>query len=282
MHQDFTLTERNGVQFISIQNDNCTAEVSLYGGHVTAWQPEGHAPVFWMSENSALDGSAAIRGGIPMCWPWFGPVDGKGRHGLVRTLNWTLEDAKEEPDLTVLKLRCDIGEEKALRWGHPQIIEQTLIFGSRLTQTCKVINSSAKPAQYAYALHNYFNVGSLDHISVPELTGHDYYCKITDTDNLKDAEEPDYKGPIDRVYQHANAASITDTIMQRRIAIEKHGSANWVLWNPGTMAADVADIHPGGEKEYLCLEAANTQEVEVAANSEQEFGQTISVVALDG
>lgn len=282
MHQDFTVTERNGVQFISIQNDNCKAEVCLFGGHVTAWQPEGHAPVLWMSEKSALDGSAAIRGGIPICWPWFGPVDSKGRHGLVRTLNWTLEDAKEETDLTVLKLQCDIGADKASRWNHPQIIEQTLILGSHLTQTCKVINPLGEPVQHAYALHNYFSVGSLDHISIPELTGSDYYCKITDQENQCDSEEPNYHGPIDRVYKCDTDASITDTILQRQIKISKHGSQNWVLWNPGTMAADINDIHTGGEKEYICLETANTSDLEVAANSDQEFGQTISVIPLDG
>lgn len=281
MHQDFTVTEKDGVQFISIQNDNCKAEVCLFGGHVTSWQPEGHAPVLWMSETSALDGSAAIRGGIPVCWPWFGPVESKGRHGLVRTMNWTLEDAKEEPDLTVLKLSCDIGKDKALAWGHPQIIEQTLILGSRLTQTCKVTNPFKTPVNYAYALHNYFHIGSLNHLSVPELTEQPYYCKINDLTDQKDSNEPDYNGPIDRVYQSEGPASITDTIMQRQISVTKHGSANWVLWNPGTMAADINDIHTDGEKQYLCLEAANTTDVEVAPNSSLEFGQTISVTALD-
>lgn len=281
MHQDFTVTEKNGIQFISIQNDNCKAEVCLFGGHVTEWQPEGHAPVLWMSEASALDGSAAIRGGIPVCWPWFGPADNKGRHGLVRTMNWTLEDAKEEPDLTVLKLSCDIGKDKALAWSHPQIIEQTLIFGSRLTQTCKVVNPFNTPVNFAYALHNYFQIGSLNHLSVPELTGRPYYCKINNLDNQCDSSEPDYNGPIDRVYQSDGPASITDSIMQRRISISKHGSANWVLWNPGTMAADISDIHKDGEKSYLCLEAASTSDIEVAANSSMEFGQTIAVTALD-
>lgn len=278
-----TLTERhdNGVTFLDIDNDNCSATVSLFGGHVTHWQPHGHQPVLWMSRASALDGSAAIRGGIPVCWPWFGPAENKGRHGLVRNAHWELLDSKTESDTTVLQLACKIDPEFASQWQHPERIEQTLILGRQLHQNCRVKNTGDRPLHFAYALHNYFAVSAPENIDIPVLADTPYYCKVTDTDNLRDAGPVQFTSPVDRVYQCSDNASLQDFRLRRNINIDKWGSANWVLWNPGATAADMADVHAGGEREFVCLETANTQDLQIAPGETTEFGQCISLTSMD-
>ncbi|MAG76793.1 MAG: D-hexose-6-phosphate mutarotase [Colwelliaceae bacterium] len=266
----------NGLEQLIIEHKAFNARVSLYGGQVLAWQPEGEEEVFWLSETSLFEQGKAIRGGIPLCWPWFGPYKDGGNHGFARQVNWQFELGEITEEHCQLTLMWE-GENQHPLWPYKAKVEQKLVFGKTFYQALKVSNSSDKPFEFNGALHSYFNVSSPDNVTVPALNNVPFYCKLKDADNQQDSLT-NIVGPLDRVYKTGAAMEIIDSGLARTIALDVEKVSNWVLWNPGKETAEnMADIHAGGEDEYICLEAANTEWISVEAGAEYSFSQHIAI-----
>ncbi|WP_045859065.1 D-hexose-6-phosphate mutarotase [Teredinibacter purpureus] len=270
------IIRRGALDIIQVDNASCSAEVALFGGHVLHWQPSGHKPVLWMSDTANYDGKTALRGGIPICWPWFGPIEGKGRHGLARDRVWQLDQYKEDNGTTALTLSLTLSNHDN-PWPHPNRIVMSLTFGRTLEQTLAIHNDSEAPLCFAYAFHNYFHVSDPRNIKIPSITNAIYTDQITGDQHLIDSGDKPYVGPIDRIYHNDRHTTLTDTQLERSITIEKSHSQHWVLWNPGPEARNTADIHPGGEHEFLCFEAASTTDIMLAPNEHIVLSQTLSV-----
>jgi len=271
------IIRRGEIEIIQIDNAQCSAELSLFGGHVMHWQPSGQKPVLWMSKSAAFDGKTALRGGIPVCWPWFGAIEGKGRHGLVRTRLWQMEHYADTTEGTELTLSIELNEAEN-PWPHPNRLVMHLQFGEQLRQTLQMRNDSENPQCFAYALHNYFKVSNHEKVRIPVFANGIFNDNESGEKHLVDPGTESYKGPIDRTYVNENGASILDKKYARSIHIEKTGSQHWVLWNPGTAAAEqMADIHEGGEKKFICLETANTAAVVIPPGEEISISQSIRV-----
>ncbi|WP_075185304.1 D-hexose-6-phosphate mutarotase [Teredinibacter haidensis] len=278
MSDDVPHTIRRGeLDILQIDNASCSAEVSLFGGHILHWQPSGQKPVLWMSESANYDGNTALRGGIPICWPWFGPAGDKGRHGLVRTRNWQLDSYQEDCSTTKLTLGIKLSDDEN-PWPHPSKIEMKLELGKELKQTLIITNDTEKPLCFAYALHNYFQVSHPENIEAPALTNSFFENAITGETQLVDKGDESYTGPIDRIYLNDENASLYDKKFDRTINIKKTGSQHWVLWNPGIEdARNMADVHQDGENEFLCFEAANTTDIIIDPGETIRVGQAITV-----
>lgn len=276
MSESPEIFRRGELDVIRIDNAACSAEVTLFGGHILHWQPSGQKPVLWMSENSAFDGVTALRGGVPICWPWFGEKEGQEKHGIVRSQLWQLDHYQESTDTTTLQLSIIL--DPSMGSGpFPKKVSMLLRFGATLEQTLTFENTSEAPQCFAYALHNYFRVSSPDNIAIPQLENSIYHDKVEQLSQQIDTGSRDHCGPIDRVYLNDKAATLVDSGYDRTIAVEKTDSQNWVLWNPGKDAGGIADIHPGGEKEYLCFEVANTADVSLPPGETLTIGQVISI-----
>ena len=263
------------IEVIAIEHQSGKASVSLYGGHVLDWQPEGHQPVFWLSRTTAYQSGKAIRGGIPICWPWFGPnldtngVNG-GNHGFARNNHWQLVDYKIAEHEVKLVLEFT-GEGKHQLWPESFILRQELTIGDVFTQRMSMTNLSSKSVEYSSALHSYFAVSHPQYTHVNNLSEALFDDKITQNKAQKD-KLVNCVGPIDRIYYSSTEQEIIDDKWQRKVVINSKNCQQWVLWNPGVeIAAGMDDIHPEGEDEYVCLEAANTQWQTI------EAGQTVSV-----
>jgi len=272
------IIRRGEIDIIQIDNAACSAEISLFGGHVLHWQPSGHKPVLWMSENAIYDGKTALRGGIPVCWPWFGPIDGKGRHGLVRDRHWTLDTYTEAPQYTELQLSIELSEQDN-PWPHPNKLIMQLRLGETLEQTLSVHNNSDAPLCFAYALHNYFHTSKPENIQIDILNNAIFDDSISGETQQVDRGDTVYGGPIDRIYLNNETATLTDRAFGRHITIEKFGSQNWVLWNPGPEAQSMKDVHKNGEQQFLCFEVANTGDIILSPESLLKVGQCIRVVS---
>lgn len=280
------IIQRGSLDFVQINHPTCVAEVSLFGGHITHWQPTNHKPILWMSKNTALDGKTALRGGIPICWPWFGPVQGKGRHGLVRTKLWQLDAYRESRNTVEIILSVELSAAEN-PWPHPQRLEMEISFGAALQQTLRMKNDGDNPLCFAFALHNYFEISGLDNIEIPFLANQIYDDTLSgakhvlDTQSSVNSEKGAYQSPFDRVYLNQDEGCIIDKKYGRRIVIEKFGSQHWVLWNPGADAAvTMTDVDKGGERNFVCLEVANTTDIVIAPGGTASVGQTISVESL--
>ena len=267
---------------LRIEHEQCHAEISLYGGQVLSWQPKEQQPVLWISKDSVFEAGKAIRGGIPLCWPWFGPYSKSevksGNHGFARQQMWQLAEVDIDECSVKIVLTWQ-GENMHRLWPNACQLKQELLFGKTFSQTLYMTNSSNKDAQYTGALHSYFRVSGPKNITIDKLNSIEFDDKLSGQNNqikpLKNCV-----GPIDRIYHSNQTMQIKDSAWQRVIEIKSFHAQQWVLWNPGVeIAQSMSDIHINGEDEFVCLEAANTQEQRLKSGETVVLKQTITVKA---
>jgi len=270
---------------LNISHPHCQAQISLYGGQVLSFKPTGHKDVLWLSEEACYQSGKAIRGGIPICWPWFGANDKQtsevksSNHGFARQLVWQVDtlDADERGVTITLVLS---GEKQHPLWPNSYQLRQTLFFGKSFKQTLAMTNLSQQDAQYSAALHSYFGVSNPSNVNIDTLTGVNYCDKLTDGSSIQQ-QSVSCIGEIDREYHCSEKMVIVDNDWQRKIEIVSNNCQQWVLWNPGVdLANTMADIHAGGEQEYVCLEAANTAWQALPAGETVIISQEIKVTKI--
>lgn len=252
---------RGGLERVVVSTPAATAEIVLQGAHVTAWAPAGHEPVIWMSRGSAFAPGTPIRGGIPVCFPWFGPgpTPEAGLHGFARTTPWTLVEAAEAGDDVVLTLALrDLDVADRTAWPHPFSSRVTVTVGQSLTVALGVTNTGGQPMTFQESLHTYLAVGDVRQAAVGGLEG------LPFTDRLGPGEQPPAGEPVritaetDRVYPQPGTITVFDPAMQRTISVAASGSGNAVVWNPWVAkAAAMADFGDDEWSQMLCVETCN-------------------------
>lgn len=252
-----------------VTTGSCAATVYLQGAHVAAWQPAGCAPVLFLSERSAFAAGKAIRGGIPICFPWFGARSDGGpgpSHGFARTSPWELAFAALMPDAGEgdrLQLTFVLGPNalsRSLGYDSFRVVFEAT-FGRTLTLRLTVANAGDAPLRFEEALHSYFRVGDVARASIDGLRGAEYLdkrdggtVKHAPTGRLRLTEFSDRVFPGNR-----EGLAIHDEGKGRVVRIEKRDSATTVVWNPWPEgSAALADLGPEDWRRFLCVEAANT------------------------
>lgn len=269
------------ISALKIQHNSTTAMVSLYGGQVLNWQPTGEKEVFWLSKTSDFEQGKAIRGGVPLCWPWFGAhpddIDNKlGNHGFARTQHWQVDNIHISEQGVEISLGWHGSNMNAL-WPFACELKQTLFFGLSFKQTLMMINHSTIDAYYTGALHSYFAVSSPRNVKIDALAQASFFDKLTgqscEPQSLENAV-----GPVDRIYHTDKVMSLIDDGWHREITLKSTNTQQWVFWNPGTEVANtMADVNLNGEQEFVCLEAANTEMQLLPAGQSAIMEQTVSV-----
>jgi glucose-6-phosphate 1-epimerase len=264
-----------------IEHPKVSAKVSLYGGQVLSWQPCGEKEVFWLSKDSAFEKGKAIRGGIPLCWPWFGvhPNDNKniaGNHGFARGQLWQLDNVKISEQGVEICLSWQ-GENMSDLWPFACQLKQVLFFGHSFKQVLQMENLSTEDAYYTGALHSYFAISSPENIKISALEQASFDDKLTG-ELCPPQPLENGVGPVDRIYHTNRVMNIVDSQWQRTIELNTTNTKQWVFWNPGVeLANNMVDIHQNGEQEFVCLEAANTQMQILAAGESITMEQEISI-----
>lgn len=253
-----------GLSKIVVATPVASAEVYLHGAHVTHFQPAGQQPVLFMSAASKFEAGKAIRGGVPICFPWFGPLENHPKapaHGFARTSPWSLANATRAADGTVtLTLELARGEDPASDWPHAFRATYTVTVGSELTTALTVHHVSGEPFLYELALHTYLTVGDIRQVSVHGLEHTPFKDKM-----LAGREQPGVESPIrfagetDRVYLDTTAPiTVEDPALKRSITVAKSGSASTVVWNPWVAKAKaMADFGDDEWPGMVCVETAN-------------------------
>ena len=278
-----------GLQRLRLEASEGEAHVFLHGGHVSHFQPKGERPVLWLSGSSRFEPSHAIRGGVPVCFPWFGPKAGAPEapmHGFARILPWAVVGATRESSGR-LEAKLELTAEAAAHGGFRQELGVTLTLnvGRSLGLTLAIHNQGAAPVRFEEALHSYFAVSDVTRVRVHGLEATPYLDK---TDAL--ARKPGAAGPTaisaetDRVYLDTTATvTIEDPGWDRRVVVAKAGSATTVLWNP--WAAKARAMSDFGDDEWprmLCVETANVgdQAVTLAPGATHLMTATLNVAPL--
>jgi glucose-6-phosphate 1-epimerase len=270
-----------GISVLEVAHNNAKAKISLYGGQVLSWQPTGEKDVFWLSKTSDFEQGKAIRGGIPLCWPWFGShpndVENKmGNHGFARTQQWQVDNIEISEEGIEICLYWQ-GVNMSDLWPFSSELKQVIFIGQSFKQVLQMTNLSDQDAYYTGALHSYFSVSSPTTIKMTALDQAPFYDKLTDQLHEPQSLES-FSGPVDRIYDTNQIVKIIDAQWQRTIELNASNTNQWVFWNPGTELANaMADVHTHGEEEFVCLEAANTQMQRLAAGQTATMEQVISI-----
>ena len=254
---------RGGLPRVAVATAAATAEVLLQGAHVTAWVPAGHDPVVWTSQRSAFAPGVPIRGGIPICFPWFGPgpTSEAGLHGFARTSEWTLTDAREQGDDVVLELRLtDADVPDAGAWPHPFEARLTITVGAALELRLTVANTGSESITFEEAFHTYLGVDDVRDCELAGLEDSAFVDRLADDEMLTPSRSAlGITAETDRLYEQPGTIRLLGPA--RRIDVTAAGSGNAVVWNPWiAKAAAMADFGDDEWSRMVCVETCNVRE----------------------
>ncbi|QQE10290.1 D-hexose-6-phosphate mutarotase [Planctomycetota bacterium] len=237
-----------------INHDLSEGEVYLHGAHITSFKPKEKEEILFVSKESNYEEGKAIRGGIPIVFPWFGPNaqnDTLPMHGYARITNWQLIRADYHKSKLVLEFKNTIENFE---------LQFFVAFSEHLTMTLKVNNKANEILTYEEALHSYFKVSDIRNITIKGLEYDRYLDKMNDARPTEGSPDPiNIDKEIDRVYLNtAGTVEIIDPKMDRRICIDKHHSKSTVVWNPWIEKAKrMEDFNDNEWQHMLCIEASN-------------------------
>ena len=254
--------KRGEIQTLVIETPKCHAEISLLGGQIISWKPTGFDEILYLSPQAVFKPGKAIRGGGPICWPWFCD-QGTPKHGVARDRIWNIEK-KEVVDGVAHVVLSLVAEDYN---GISATIETYV--GDKLTQTLRTVNGT-KPIEYSVAIHNYWTVGDITKVSV---TGLEDVQFIETAKGVKPHSEKPLMidGPIDRLYQNTEGPfTLTDPVLGRKLTLERTGSKTAIVWNIWEGAKGLADMPDDDYKRYLCIETANAHDNTIHLEPKQE------------
>ena len=260
--------DTSGLVIAKINNTQASASLCLQGAHLMSWKPKSQAvPVVWLSRDAKLAAGKSIRGGVPVCWPWFGAHAAEASfpgHGYARTVPWRVVETGSDPDgATRLTLRLVESEKTCAQWPHACTLDLTVIVGETLRMELTTENTGTSDFVIGEALHTYFQIGDIGAVRVNGLSGCGYWDKVGGSSFRKQAGDISFSGETDRVYINTPAECvIEDDKLKRRIRVTKSGSLSTVVWTPWVeKATKMGDMgQPDGWREMVCVESANAIE----------------------
>jgi D-hexose-6-phosphate mutarotase len=271
LDQQFGIAGKVGFEMVGelaaarVTTSFASATIALQGAHVMTWQPAGQQPVIWVSKLAKYAPGKSIRGGVPVCWPWFGPHASNPQfpgHGFARTVPWALVATKALPDGRV-RLEFELIQSDATRaqWPHASTVRNIITVGEELEVELVTTNTGTTPFQLGQALHTYFVVGDIRQTTVAGLEGCEYLDKVGG--GRKRQQGPvTFTQETDRIYLGTHGCcGILDPVMDRTLLITSTGSRSTIVWNPWTEKAErMGDFGAEGPWGMLCVETANADE----------------------
>jgi D-hexose-6-phosphate mutarotase len=265
-----------GLVFAEIDNALGTAYLCLQGAHITTFRPKDQdEPVIWLSKFAKFAAGKSIRGGAPVCWPWFGAHASEASfpgHGFARTVMWAVTHSAALPSgETEITLVLQENVQTQAQWPEKTRLELNVIVGKSLKASLTTHNLGETAVQIGEALHTYFHIGDIGEIKVTGLENGVYLDKVGEVARKTQEGAITFNGEVDRVYVDTESTcEIVDPGLNRRIVIAKTGSRSTVVWTPWQEKADkMGDFGPDGWRQMVCVESANALEnvVSVAAGA---------------
>jgi len=284
------ISGKGGLPCIQVNNTKASALISVYAGQVLSFKPVNEtADLMFISDNAYFQDGKAIKGGIPICWPWFGAApetetlqSKKPDHGFVRNSYWSVlsTETLDNGDTKVV-LEFEDSEKTRAIWPFRFYLSLEVVIGNSLTLELLTRNTGNKAFSITEALHTYFNVGDATKATVLGLEHTEYldkkenFVKVCQVGAITIAEETDH---IHTDIKHHLV--IDDPAFNRKIKISSSGNKNVVVWNPWAKgSAAIADLENDDYKHFICLEIANaaTDSVEILPDSEYRIDANYSI-----
>jgi len=256
-----TMYNQQGLPLIVVDNAQCQAVIALQGAHILEFKRKSvdgtiATPLLWLSPNAIFAPGKAVRGGVPLCFPWFGPhalVANAPQHGFARIRTWRLVRAVGTGDTTELVFSLTSSSETLELYPHEFTAELLFSLGESLSFELTVSNTGTSTMPVGWALHSYFPVSDTATATVPELVGSEY---LDQTDNARIkrlARNLDFSRHTDAVFTQSPDA-ITLVRPEGNIEISTENAPTTVVWNPCNLANTMADLGPGTQQQFVCVE----------------------------
>lgn len=250
---------KNELEYICIENSVASAKIALQGAHIFDYTLKGKGSVLFLSDTSVFNVGKAIRGGVPVCWPWFGAHKENAslpNHGFARTSLWTHTATQELGDnLTKVSMMLESSPQTLQLWPFHFRLTLDIYVGESLRLELKSDNIDTKPFDLSLALHTYLKVDDISKTKLKGLDGNRYYDKTKDIFETQNGTL-DFTQEIDRIYQEVENDLIVEHDTQQLYLIRTEGSRSVVVWNPGKILADTMD-DLSSHMTMLCIESAN-------------------------
>lgn len=248
--------------------------VAQQGAHIISYQIDGDQPLIWSNPGAVFKHGKAIRGGMPICWPWFGNLqrnphhvqamrqssEPANAHGEVRAIDWELMGMGEDGDALIIEFIQPKAEGQLPGWPHTVGLKLQIRMDSALNVSLISFNAGPEDVSLSQALHSYFAVSDVRQVSIEGLDGVSYLNTLESWETqIVQAGDVTFTGETDRIYQDTpNLISIVDPGWQRRIQIQTAGSSSAVVWNPWVEKTQTfSDMEADGWQNMVCVETAN-------------------------
>lgn len=244
-----------GLPLLVVETGLCSAVVALQGAHLLEFKTTEGDPLLWLSPNCDFTPGVALRGGVPLCLPWFGvnPTDAsKPKHGFARNNYWSLGDAHLLSDESVELEFLFLSDANNL-FPYDFSAELRMTLGNSAKLELTINNTDTEDFECSWAMHNYHRISSLVDVRVLGLAGKNYFDNFEHYAEKHQSGDVGFPAPVDRVYP-----AIENPVIIKgspSIEISHHNCPSVVTWNPGAEAAEkIADIGAGNEQFYICVE----------------------------
>lgn len=253
---------KGGLAQVRITGKAAAGEVYLHGAHVTSWKPAGAQEVIYLSPRSLYQDGVAIRGGVPVCFPWFGDKKDDPKapaHGFVRTKSWHLDSIAQKGDAVTVTMFTENSKSTQKYWPFDFRLMHRVTFGPELMLELTVANTGSEPFTFEEALHAYYKVKDVTKSRIAGLNGVHYLDKTDSFREKKQSGDVVITAETDRVYLNtASPLELSDPVLQRGIKVAKQNSRTTVIWNPWrAKAAELKDLGMDQWKSMLCIEVTN-------------------------
>lgn len=255
-----------------------TMEIARQGAQLLFWTPAGQAPVVWLSPEAQFKTGKSLRGGVPVCWPWFGPHPDNSSlpgHGFARNLEWRMLETSRLRDAVRITMIFQPGEAQQKDWPHNAELTLSVTMGEALEMALTTRNLGDSAITISQALHTYFHVGDINQVKVEGLEGKEYIDKVGEETRRHQQGTLSIDSEVDRIYLDCSEQLvIVDDLLQRRIRIARQGSNSAVVWNPwAEKGAALGDMGEQGYRNMLCVETCNAASDTISLQPGESFTQ---------
>lgn len=273
---------KGGLPFIKVENEYASALISIYGAQVLSYKLKlkdgGNNELLFVSESAYFEEGKAIKGGIPICWPWFGrdPENlGRQMHGFARNMLWQLEDTSStSADDTKIVLSLTESKDSYKLWPHDFKVILTITIGKSLHLSLQTVNTGKEAITITQALHTYFSIADIQQVQLEGLDGVQYLDMVNGANKTEvQLDGVNVNQEVDRIYTDApNYATLIDTKSQREVTIKTSGSKTTVVWNPWIdISKSSGDLNDDAYQRFICVETANAAEDVVVIEPNESF-----------
>lgn len=248
-----------GFGYIEVKNASAEAKIALQGAHIFEYKRNAEEPLLWLSEASDFKRGKAIRGGVPVCWPWFGFCEDRSlpQHGFARISMWEFLGGEEiDEGTTSLRFGLTHSEDTLKLWPYRFELELHVSVSDRLSIELKTTNTDDRPFKITQALHTYFRVSHILHVRVEGLDKNPYLDALTRQNEVQEGDIT-FDKEVDRVYQEVHGEVVLKD-MNRTVHVKNEGSSSVVVWNPWIEKTKrMSAMREDAYERFVCIESAN-------------------------